>query len=99
MAVVVVVRAVCTADEERVAEGALETVGASSFWGSAWKRKESFTSLGDRAEMTGAYAGYVSTDMSSSLGLCCLCIPCGQQCMEHLNKAYNVFEIDASSEN
>jgi len=41
-----VVRAVCTTDEERVAEGALETVGAS-FWGSAWKRKESFTSLGD----------------------------------------------------
>jgi len=30
---VVVVRAVDTTDEERVAEGALETVGASSFWG------------------------------------------------------------------
>lgn len=96
---VVVVRAVCTTDEERVAEGALETVGASSFWGSAWKRKESFTSLGDRAEMAGAYAGYVSTDMSSSLGLYCLCTPRGQQSMAHPNKAYNVFRVDASSEN
>jgi len=59
---VVVVRAVGTTDEERVAEGALETVEASSFWGSVWKRKESFTSLGDQAEMTEAYAGYVNTD-------------------------------------
>ena len=55
MAALVVDRAGGRTDGETVAEGVLETVEASSFWGSAWKRR----SCGNQAEIIGTYTGSV----------------------------------------